>query len=1142
MRGRKSQRVGAAVVAFATVCTVAMVTNATVAYAQRGALFVSNFVNNDVSVYPRTVNGTVGPNKIITEGLNGPHQVVIHPVTRELIVASNANNAVRFYDADAASPTFGALKRSIAGASTGLLYPLGVAVDAVNDELFVSNDDHSGVGYSITVYDLKTLGTGGNVAPVRTIAGAATRLSSPAGIAVVGSEVFVVNYDGFGLNGRASIAVFARNANGNVAPVRTIEGLNTGLFLPQGIVSDGFGRIYVANSYFNQPTLPGAVLAFNAADSGNVAPFLTLAGDATALCHPIEIAFDDIAHELTVANGGGCRDAVTVYDLTKFPGAGTVNQAPVRRLATGASVAFNPIGVAVTQSSVFVSNYITNNISVYPRSVNGLVGPTRVLTDSLNGPHQITINAATKELIVANNPGQAIRFFNADVTSPNFGALTRSIVGPATGLLYPLGIAVDSVNNELFVSNDDHSGAGYSITVYSLSTLGAGGNVTPVRTITGSATRLSSPAGIAVVGNEIYVVNYDGFATNGGAAIAVYARDASGNVPPLRMIQGPSTRLNRPQGIAFDWSGRLYVANSAFNQPNVKGSILVFNTTDSGDAAPFLSLEGDATLLCHPISMALDTLAMEITVANGGGCSTAVTTYSLVSLPTAGASNLAPIRQLTGYGVEFNPIGVAVIPDEQKAFQPILVEATVPDGAPVAFNAGINTCLPASGSIFPLGATPVRCSSSDIFGTVNSMFWVTVQDTTPPAFAGVANLEAEAITSTEVNFDVTATDRGVGVAVTCSPASGSTFYVGTTTVNCVADPKFGGPGASASFTVTVTRKVAPLPGGACFIVDFREITYFNGSAVITSSDADIRARNGIAGAFNPALWPYRSAGGAGYTKSKGTLFRIYGFAASTFGSLVPNEDMPWITYPVQYDADANGYFIDLGGPQRVRVCPNQFQDYVLAGKKGNGHKDSSAMLPTSQQNVPGIMLARNQQIVKLPTRVKREMDSLGLVHGVYGRIDYMAVQQQGNGNAQFREFVNVQLSFPGDSMVDRLQHYAFGLLTAFNVNFESFAGCNYIDSAPGNDSVRLVDLWSPNKSTKQGYAVWQACGAREPVANQKQRENYDVAFNAIQILSTVNSGTDTVNVFFGAITPLSAADVKRKDLKIDWLDWDKADR
>src|SRR6185503_13120373 len=204
--------------------------------------------------------------------------------------------------------------------------PLGVAVDAVNNELFVSNDDHGGVGYSITVYDLTTLGTGGNVAPIRKIAGAATMLSGPAGIAVIGSELFVVNYDGLGINGRASIAVFPRNANGNVAPVRTIQGPGTGLYLLQGIVSDGYGRIYVANSYFNQPSLPGAVLVFNTADAGDVAPVLTLGGDVTLLCHPIAMAFDDVAHELTVANAGGCRDAVTVYDLTKFPAVGNVNQ------------------------------------------------------------------------------------------------------------------------------------------------------------------------------------------------------------------------------------------------------------------------------------------------------------------------------------------------------------------------------------------------------------------------------------------------------------------------------------------------------------------------------------------------------------------------------------------------------------------------------------------------------------------------------------------------------------------------------------------------------------------------------------------------------------------------------------------------
>jgi len=87
-----------------------------------------------------------------------------------------------------------------------------------------------------------------------------------------------------------------------------------------------------------------------------------------------------------------------------------------------------------------------------------------------------------------------------------------------------------------------------------------------------------------------------------------------------------------------------------------------------------------------------------------------------------------------------------------------------------------------------------------------------------------------------------------------------------------------------------------------------------------------------------------------------------------------------------------------------------------------------------------------------------------------------------------------------------------------------------------------MDLWSPNKSAKQGYNIWQACGLREPAVNQKQRENYDVAFNAVQILSTVNSGTDTVNLLYGAIVPLSDADKKKRDLKVDWLDWDRADR
>ncbi len=813
-------------------------------------------------------------------------------------------------------------------------------------------------------------------------------------------------------------------------------------------------------------------------------------------------------------------------------------------------------------AALFVSNYRSQNVSVYPGKVNGTVlQPTRVISSpSMNGPHNITVNPKTRELIVSNNPGFSIDFYDGDLASPTFGSLKRSIVGADTGLAWPLDVTVDVVSQELFVSNDDHKNEPvnphtpvYSITVYDLATLGSGGNVSPKRTITGPNTKLSSPAGMVVrhdplMGDELFVVNYDYFSNNNGASVAVYPLKATGDVAPIRTIQGPQTGFDRPQGIVLDeLNGRIYVSNSAFDEADL-GNISAFNMLDTGNVAPLGVIKGDQTQMCHPFEMYLDGLMGELTVAQSGVCDTRVTVFSL----NAGFSgNIAPIRKLvTGATQYYDPIGLTVIPNTQQSnmisnIGP--VEATVAGGAPINFDPGFSTCSTewgavTPGAVFPLGTKTVQCVGTDIFGPISSSFTVTVQDTTPPVFNGVQNLVTEAISSTPVNFAVSATDRGELVPVTCTPASDSLFYVGTTVVNCSAYPSFGGPGASTSFTVKVNQTVPPLPGGACFVVDFREVTYFNGAAVITSSDADVRTKNGIAGAFNPALWPYRAAGGAGYTKSRGVLFRIYGFSAGSYGALIPNEDRPWITYPVLYDADTQGYYIDLGGPQRVRICPNQLQDYVLSGKKGNGHKDTSALLPTAQQNVPGIVLSRNSQIVKLPTRIKREMDTLGLAHGDFGKIDYIGLQHQGNGSSQFREFVNIQVSFPGDSQVDRLLHYTYGFLTAFNVNFESFAGCNYLDSAPGNDSVRLRDLWSPNKSAKQGYNVWQACGAREPLANQKVRENYDVAFNAIQILSTVNTGTDTVNLLFGGISPLTDADKRRKDLKIDWLDWDKADR
>src|SRR5262249_27471026 len=120
-----------------------------------------------------------------------------------------------------------------------------------------------------------------------------------------------------------------------------------------------------------------------------------------------------------------------------------------------------------------------------------------------------------------------------------------------------------------------------------------------------------------------------------------------------------------------------------------------------------------------------------------------------------------------------------------------------------------------SGSTFPIATTTVTCTAADAAGnTASKSFTVTVTaqpDTTPPVVTVPANITAEATSPAGAGVTYSASaPRNVGgpVPVTCTPASGSTFPLGTTTVTCTATDKAGNVG-SASFTVTVKDTTAP---------------------------------------------------------------------------------------------------------------------------------------------------------------------------------------------------------------------------------------------------------------------------------------------------------------------------------------------
>src|SRR5574341_1296361 len=157
----------------------------------------------------------------------------------------------------------------------------------------------------------------------------------------------------------------------------------------------------------------------------------------------------------------------------------------------------------------------------------------------------------------------------------------------------------------------------------------------------------------------------------------------------------------------------------------------------------------------------------------------------------------------------------------------LTAEATSAAGAVVTFalppatdNVDPNpmaSASPASGSTFPLGTTTVTVTATDAASNSSSKtFTVTVQDTTPPVIGAVSNVTAAASSpaGAVVSFPLpTATDAVSLPTVSCLPASGSTFPLGTTTVTCTATDTAGNT-SSRTLTVRVQDETPPTMAGA----------------------------------------------------------------------------------------------------------------------------------------------------------------------------------------------------------------------------------------------------------------------------------------------------------------------------------------
>jgi 6-phosphogluconolactonase (cycloisomerase 2 family) len=219
----------------------------------------------------------------------------------------------------------------------------------------------------------------------------------------------------------------------------------------------------------------------------------------------------------------------------------------------------------------------------FPREANGEVAPKVVL----HTPHRV-YNLAGDEsrqeiFATVEYPPQVV-VYRKDASGEE--KPLRTIAGDNTGLDAPHGIAVDEKGRLLFVNTWGHhsdvsvAGTGKwlppAIKVYPLD---ANGDAKPLRVITGDKTQLDWPAAMKFNPNngDLYVAN------DIGQSVLVFASaaKAQGDVGPRRVIQGPSTRLRNPTGVALDLTNQeLWVSNLG------NSSATVYPLMADGDVPP----------------------------------------------------------------------------------------------------------------------------------------------------------------------------------------------------------------------------------------------------------------------------------------------------------------------------------------------------------------------------------------------------------------------------------------------------------------------------------------------------------------------------------------------------------------------------
>jgi hypothetical protein len=521
-----------------------------------------------------------------------------------------------------------------------------LALDIGPQRLYVANNG----GNTVSEY---ALAPKGNLPPVTTM----TNLPYAPGAIAVGpsGDVYVVYAQ------VDAIAVYAPGTT-DQQPIAVLFGAQTQLSAPFDLAFDARGDLYVSNLGNNTVTeyAPGA--------QADAAPIAVIGGDKTALTAVGAITVDAYGR-VVVGAGEGYLDV--------FAPGSDGNIAPSYEIGGGATGIQFAVGLAATGADLYVLSRSQTGTAVIDlaEDARGNAVPRTTIagadTRLLNGGG-IALDGAAN-LYVTNQDGLTNRSW-VTTFAPGASGDAKPVAllqGKQTGLVGPIGIAVGA---PLYATNTDlppaSVGTAYSHTFGAalgngpyrwsilLGALPPGLRLTSAGVLRGTPTQpgvttvdvevrdaaQESAVATITIAVDVPPLVYVASSTFGHSAVVAFTPGETGDSPPVLELFGPDTGLDQPQGIAFDASADLWVANYS-------GTITEYAPDASGDEMPIRTIGGSHTGLLSPSALAFDRVG-NLFVANGLG-------NDVLEFAPDATGDATPTATITGLS---NPVALAFDP------------------------------------------------------------------------------------------------------------------------------------------------------------------------------------------------------------------------------------------------------------------------------------------------------------------------------------------------------------------------------------------------------------------------------------------------------------------------------------------------